>query len=125
MSEAGDSTRTDGKDPKPSVEQLEQKLTRDVYVFELGVQRLYARDVSDSPGVELYKRAGTTDDIEEMVAHDGPLILEGSFRRVEEDEYGCPTAYHPYAGRMERLGGERPERTDVNAVLLTEVDRLV
>ncbi|MFC4553594.1 MULTISPECIES: hypothetical protein [Halorussus] len=73
----------------------------EVTEHELGVQRLYLHDWAE--GVDLYKRAGEADSAAVMAAHDGPVLLDGAFRRVTETEYGGYDTFHPHGGRMERL----------------------
>lgn len=87
----------------------------EVTKHELGVQTLYVHEWAE--GVGLYKRAGETSDTEAMADHDGPVLLDGAFRRVHEDEYGGFDAYHPHGGRMDSLRSD-----DWTAVLLVRVE---
>ena len=87
----------------------------EVTEHELGVQSLYVHDWAE--GVGLYKRAGETSDPEEMADHDGPVLLDGAFRRIVETDYGGFDAYHPHGGRMDSLDVD-----DRTAVLLVRLE---
>lgn len=113
-----DESRT--RDLAPATEAVADNLPRELYVYELGVQRLYVRDTAES-GVEVYKRAGTTRDPEEMACHDGPVLVDGDFRYVTAGEHAGYRLSHPYAGRM----GPLDEPVAEPAVLLAEVERRV
>jgi len=101
-------------------EHLQDTLPRDVYVYQLGVQELFIRVAENGP--EMYKRAGSTTDFEEMANHNDYLLLNGRLRYVSQNEYGTYEAYHPYGGRMETLGREL---TDAEAILLKEIDPII
>lgn len=79
-------------------ELIQEELMSDVSVYKHGVQTLYLYNGAES--TRLFKRVGTTTDYDEMVEHDGPVLLNGSYRVLEEDDSGVITAYHPWAGQM-------------------------
>lgn len=97
---------------------LAENIPRELYVYQLGVQEIFVRDCEH--GVDCFKRAGTTSDQDEMVAHDGPVLIDGNFRDIERSEHGGVVSYHPYAGRMTRY-----DDLDSEATLLREVERIV
>lgn len=99
---------------------LADRLPREVWVYRLGVQDVIVRQAEH--GVDVYKRAGRTSDAAEVAAHDGPALINGSFRTVEERDHGVYQCYHPHGGRMGRLGDELQS---FDAVLLSEVERVV
>lgn len=94
-------------------------LFREITKYELGVQELYLHDWAE--GTELYKRAGETSDPAVMADHDGPVLLgeDREFRRLERDDSGVITAYHPHGGRMDFFDGTE----DRQAILLQGVEK--
>lgn len=114
-------TQTDTDEPHPAEQGIDE-VPRDVYAYQLGVQRLYVRDEADGPGARLYKRSGTTDDVEEMADHDGHVLFDGDFRWFEADERSdLIYSYHPFAGRRDSHVPHEPAESE--AILLEEVDK--
>ena len=62
--------------------------------YRVGVIDLYLHDWAE--GTRLYTTAGTTTSVREMAEHDGPVILDGKFRKMIED--GTVVEQHPHAG---------------------------
>lgn len=87
--------------------------------YQVGVIDLILHDWAE--GTDLYKRAGETTDPVEVADHDGPAIVGGYFKRLDQDDDGVIVGYHPHAGRD---GFHAPDdRLDEPAILLVEVDR--
>lgn len=100
------------------VAELAEQLPREVHVYDVGGERLFVRDAEH--GVECFRKAGATSDRGALVAHDGPVVIDGTFRYIRETEYGAVETYHPHGGRMGRLD---TEASTPEAVLLAEVER--
>jgi len=117
----GNQSDSDGmsSDIERHAELAGQQTPREVKFFQHGRQTLIVRDWNEF--AQLYKTAGGTKDFDEMDTHDGPVLIDGQFRHVVEDD-GFLIAHHPYGGRMEIIA---PGRTiNVPAMLLTEVPRI-
>lgn len=87
--------------------------------YRVGVIDLYLHDWAE--GTRLYTTAGTTTSIREMAEHDGPVVLDGKFRRMIED--GTVVEQHPHAGYCGSWTVD--DQTPEPATLLKEADRHV
>jgi len=98
---------------------LQNRIFRDVYVFEANGQEILVRDCEH--GVECYKPVGESAQPEEVAAHDGAALIKGVFYRVKKED-GVVRAYHPHTGEGPRLDDELE---DVDAILLEETEKVV
>lgn len=86
--------------------------------YRVGVVDLYLHHWAE--GARLYTTAGETANLEEMAAHDGPVLLDGKFREIDQD--GTIIEWHPWMGYCRAWGPG--DEADEPALLLTEVSRI-
>lgn len=104
--------------PVQATEQAGGDLGVELTHYRLGAVDLYHHDWAE--GTRLYKSAGETRSVNEMADHDGPVVLDGHFRRMIDD--GTVVEQHPHAGYCGAWGHD--EQTDTPAILLTEVEQV-